>query len=299
MVCSLESFVGDRTFGFSVKKYIAFATLLLSVSFSGFGQQCKAVAVVKGVENKSKHADYHSDSLYLSGIKGHEIKDLEVPKITKDGQFIRHTGYSLLYVEAYEQARWVAYELTEAETENVYKRTNKFMPDPMVATGSATNADYKRSGFDRGHLAPAADMEWSAITTAESFYYSNMSPQRPGFNRGIWKQLEEQVRDWAVDYGSIYVVTGPVLTEGLSTIGPDNVAVPKYYYKVILEYNAKGVKGIGFVLPNESSKEPLQTFAVSIDAVEKLTGIDFYPALDDEQEAVIERTVCVSCWGLR
>jgi len=284
---------------FKIIKNRTVAILLLGVSVSGFGQQTRSVSVVKKDESKAIHSGYHDDVLYLNGIKAHAIKDLELPKITKDGQFIRHAGYSLLYAEEYEQARWVAYELTDAETENVYKRTNKFVPDPMVSTGSATNADYKRSGFDRGHLAPAADMEWSATTTAESFYYSNMSPQTPGFNRGIWKQLEEQVRDWATDYGAIYVVTGPVLTKGLPTIGPDEVAVPQYYYKVILEYNAGGVKGIGFVLANEGSKEPLQTFAVSIDEVEKLTGIDFYPLLDDEQEAVIERTVCLSCWRFK
>jgi endonuclease G len=282
-----------------MKKWILNITLFLGVSFLGFGQMAKSVYSFKKDTTENIHSEYYADSLYLSQIKALPIKDLELPMIGKDGQFIVHSGFSLLYDESHEQACWVAYELTKAETATIFKRTNKFISDPMVATGSATNVDYAHCGYDRGHLAPAGDMGWSATTTAESFYYSNMSPQVFGFNRGIWKQLEKQVRNWAIKYGEIYVVTGPILTEGLPTIGPDGVSVPKYYYKVILEYNANGVKGIGFVLTNASSTEPLANYAVSIDIVEELTGIDFFPLLTDEQEAVIERTVCLSCWGLR
>jgi endonuclease G len=138
-------------------------------------------------------------------------RDLELPAVKKGEQVIRHAGYSFVYNEAYEQAAWVAYELTEKETDKQYDRTDKFIPDPSVITGSATDSDYSGSGYDRGHLAPAADMGWSSTSMAESFYFSNMSPQVPGFNRGIWKRLEEQVRSWAIEYDTIYVVTGPVL----------------------------------------------------------------------------------------
>ncbi len=124
-----------------------------------------------------------------------------------------------------------------------------------------------------------------------------MSPQVPAFNRGIWKRLEEQVRSWAVDYDTLYVVTGPVLTADLSKIGPNQVSVPRYYYKVLLDYSEPQVKGIGFVMPNMGLKLPLQNYAVSIDSVERLTGINFFPKLVDNQEEIIEKTVCLSCWN--
>jgi endonuclease G len=224
------------------------------------------------------------------------ISELELPLYTKKEMVISHTGFTLSYNEKHEQANWVAYQLTKEETDKIFKRTNKFLQDPKVRTGSATDEDYKNSGYDRGHLAPAADMGWSAETMAESFYYSNMSPQTPAFNRGIWKKLEELVRDWAIENEDIYVVTGPVLKNDLKTIGVNHVSVPEYYYKVILDYTKPEIKGIGFLLPNEESKKEVYNFAVSIDSVESFTGIDFFPRLPDEEEKKIEKSICLSCW---
>ena len=221
---------------------------------------------------------------------------LEIPKIKVGDQIVTHFAYTLNYVEKYEQASWVAYELTAAETIKKYERSDQFYVDPKVTTGSATGNDYKGSGYDRGHLAPAADMGWSSKSMIESFYYSNMSPQDPGFNRGVWKRLEEQVRDWAVEYGKLYVVTGPVLKGQLPTIGPSRVAIPNYYYKVLLAPSGNSYKGIGFVLANTSSSLSLNNFAVSVDSVEQLTGIDFFHLLDDTNEQKIERTACTTCW---
>ncbi len=121
-----------------------------------------------------------------------------------------------------------------------------------------------------------------------------MSPQEPGFNRGIWKNLEEKVRDWAFENKKIYIVTGPVLRNGLPKIGPNQVAVPEYFYKVILDYSAPSLKGIAFLMPNLSSTRSLQSYAVSIDAVEKATGINFFPNISD---APIESTLCIPCWS--
>ncbi len=231
--------------------------------------------------------------------KAGTISHLEIPGTLPKDIIITHAGYSLLYSELHEQATWVAYKLTRAETKKMASRTNKFIPDPLVTTYSANNRDYAGSGYDRGHLAPAGDMGWSAITMAESFYYSNMSPQVPAFNRGIWKRLEELVRTWAIENDAVYVVTGPVLTVGLSGIGPNDVSVPKYFYKVILDYTMPDIKGIGFILPNAGSGDALQNYAVTIDSVEKLTGIDFYPALPDGQEKQIESSLCIPCWSWR
>lgn len=222
----------------------------------------------------------------------------ELPKTTAKDQIVRHTGYTLSYSEPNEQALWVAYELTREHATSTHERTNKFLEDPLVTTGSATNADYAKSGYDRGHLAPAADMGWSTITMKESFYFSNMSPQEPSFNRGIWKRLEEQVRQWAKDNELVYVVTGPVLTHSpFEHIGISNVSVPKYYYKVILDYTEPEVKAIGFILPNASSTLPLKHFAVSVDSVEKVTGIDFFYQLPHAVERKLESKVDVALWS--
>ncbi|WP_300660356.1 DNA/RNA non-specific endonuclease [Fluviicola sp.] len=239
----------------------------------------------------------HTDSTSNKRTAPASISGLELPKTVSGDQIIKHMAYSLLYNEAHEQASWIAYELTEERTNNVYERTDKFLVDPMVTSGSATDKDYEKSGYDRGHLAPAADMGWSEVTVAESFYYSNMSPQEPSFNRGIWKKAEELVRNWAIENKDIYIVTGPVLTEGLKTIGPNEVSVPAYYYKVILDYSEPDVKGIGFIMPNAASQKELKSFAVSIDSVETFTGIDFFPLLPDNEEKIIERTVCIDCWS--
>ena len=220
----------------------------------------------------------------------------ELPKPKPSDVIIHHVGYVLSYNETHEQANWVAYELTLEEVKGTFKRTNDFRPDLKVKTGSATLADYRGSGYDRGHLAPAADMKWSTVAMSESFYMSNMSPQRPSFNRGIWKRLEEQVRKWAVDNKSVYIATGGVLIPGLSKIGPNGVSIPKMFYKVILDYQEPELKGIGFVLPNRGSKEPLQNYAVTIDKVESLTGIDFFYALPDEIEEEIESKISLRKW---
>lgn len=224
------------------------------------------------------------------------ISHLEYPTLLPNERIISHTGYSFVYSEEHEQAKWIAYELTKEETNSLFERTDKFLVDPMVSTGTAENSDYLKSGYDKGHLAPAADMGWSAVTMKESFYLSNMSPQLPGFNRGVWKRLEELMRSWAIDNKAIYIVTGPLLSKGLPAIGSNGVSIPNYYYKVILDYTQPEIHAIGFILPNASSSASLSTFAISIDEVERQTGIDFFPALPDDQETKLEKEVCQSCW---
>ena len=236
----------------------------------------------------NKDPDYNENTISKVG--------LEIPRISYDDQVISHTGYSFLYSDKDKQSRWVAYELTREETKKLYYRTDKFLTDPAVKSGTATDSDYAGSGYDRGHLAPAADMGWSSSTMAESFYYSNMSPQLPAFNRGIWKKLEELVRTWAIENEALYIVTGPVLTDGLRSIGQGKVSIPNYFYKVVLDYKNPDINGIGFIFPNAGSGEPLQYYAVSIDSVEKITGIDFYPLIPPDQQAQIEKTLCVNCW---
>jgi endonuclease G, mitochondrial len=225
------------------------------------------------------------------------LNGLELPKLNKGDKVVAHTGFSLLFNSQHKQASWVAYELTKEETNKLYSRTDKFLPDPKISSGTAANADYLRSGFDRGHLAPAADMGWSAQAMAESFYFSNISPQVPSFNRGVWKKLEELIRAWAIENDAVCIATGPVLVKNLPTIGFNKVSVPQYFYKVILDHKIPDIKAIGFVISNEGSSRPLQSFAVSIDSVESLTGLDFFHLLPDSLESLIEGNVCIDCWS--
>ncbi len=229
-----------------------------------------------------------------------KIKNLEIPADIEGDEVIKHTGYTLSYNEEYEIANWVAYELTREEVLGEEERGNDFREDKSVSTGSAKLNDYKGSGYDRGHMAPAADFKWSAEAMSDTFFLSNMAPQDPSFNRGIWGDLEAAVRTMAYDNGSIYVVTGPVLTDGpYKTIGDSEVAVPNYFYKAILDYSEPDIKAIGFVLPNEGSSKSLSSYAVSINDVEEITGLDFFTALPDSQEEEIENSFSTSKWSFR
>ena len=218
----------------------------------------------------------------------------------KADTIIDRPGYALGYIEKHEQPAWVVYKLTRSEViAKAVKRTNRFVEDPAIPTGSATAADYRRSGYDRGHLAPAADMAFSLQTMKDSFYYSNMSPQRSQFNRGIWKDLEEQARDWAGHYGRVYIACGPIVTSGFQTIGDKRkIAVPTAFFKVFLRQTATGWAAVGFVMQNVAGSKPLMTYMQSIDAVEKQTNLDFFYQLPDSIETLVEAEYDVSEWTL-
>jgi DNA/RNA endonuclease G, NUC1 len=229
-----------------------------------------------------------------------ETNKLAIPAHKPDADIYTYPGYTLQYDEKFEQADWVAYEQTKTEVYgNVAKRTDKFREDPNIKTGSATDADYKKSGYDRGHLAPAADMKYSTDAMKDCFYYSNMSPQVPAFNRGIWSDLEAIVRYWATTNEAILIVTGPVLNKATyPTIGPDHVAVPEYFYKVILDYRLPELKGIAFVIPNKKTSAPIESYACTIDEAERITGLDFFPDLPDSEEVAIESRIDLSLWPM-
>ena len=235
----------------------------------------------------------------LSAAEPSQYDNLALGIPGKYDTLINRPGYALGYIEYHEQAAFVIYKLTarEALTKEAL-RTNRFRSDPEIPTGSATTADYRRSGYDRGHLAPAADMAFSVQTMVDSFFMSNMSPQKPAFNRGIWKRLEEQVRQIAIREKAIYVVTGPILPKKKTvTIGANQVTVPTHYYKVIFDLTPPR-KMIGFILPNEGSDCPLEDFAVTVDVVEKATGLDFFSALPKAVQERLECTISVSAWEL-
>ena len=225
----------------------------------------------------------------------------EIPRLKekRQEQVIKHEGYTVSYNSDYKIANWVAYELTSKEaTSKKNERSNKFVSDPMVKGASATNEDYTRSGYDRGHMAPAGDMKWSAKAMRESFYLSNICPQKPGLNRGIWKDLEEQARLWAKENGSLLIVTGPVITDDLKRLGKNRVGIPKTFYKVICTITNGKPEGVGFLFDNKDyGKTPLKSMMIPIDSVEKVTGIDFFPSLPDSIENPMEAYVNDGSWS--
>jgi endonuclease G, mitochondrial len=220
------------------------------------------------------------------------------PKGNPHDTILRYTGFTLSYNEKYEEPAWVIYILTKSKVRGGSEvRTENFRPDKNITSGSATLKDYTGSGFDRGHMAPAADMKWSAKAMSESFLLSNMSPQEKEFNRGIWGKLEAKVRDWAVQNDSILVITGPVLKGIRKYIGKDSVGVPSYYFKVVADISYPTYKVISFVLPNKGSNRDLMDYTVTVDSVEKITGLRFFPEITDRSmRKTLETSISVTQW---
>lgn len=228
-------------------------------------------------------------------------KDAEMPvlKAKRKEQVIKHEGYTVSYNSEYKIANWVAYELTSQEAKSKKaERSNKFVPDPMLKDATATNEDYTRTGYDRGHMAPAGDMKWSAKAMRESFYFSNICPQKPGLNRGIWKELEEQSRLWAMDNGKVLIITGPVISNDMKRLGKNRVGVPPSFYKVICTVMNNKPQAIAFLLENKDYRNTsLRSMAISVDSAEKVTGIDFFPSFPDAVEKVMEASVNLDSWS--
>jgi endonuclease G, mitochondrial len=212
-------------------------------------------------------------------------------------EVVFHDNYSLSYVDKYEQAEWVAYELKKGRYSAGDFQRPYFIEDPKVKSGSADWKNYRKSGYDKGHLCPAGDMKFSKSAFDATFYTSNISPQDHEFNAGIWNRLEQKVRYWANKYDGLYVITGGVLTNDLETIGSEDVAVPDYFYKVLVSKSKQNYKMIGFLLPNKDSDKALYEFVVSVDEIEQKTGIDFFPKLEDSIENNLEKSSSYKDWS--
>lgn len=243
-----------------------------------------------------------TDKDAAQGTTGTTIQDTN--SIAKDfyptsttSAVIHREGYSFSYAEDHEQSEWVAYYLDEEDFPEVKIERPYFYADPKVNTGSATYKDYTKSGYSRGHLCPAGDRKASVELYDETFWMSNICPQEQSFNAGVWLRLENQVRDWALSKGGVYVATGPVLKKGLPTIGNTNkVSVPELFYKVLLSKDQKEM--IAFLMPHEATDKEISEFVVTTDQVEALTGVDFYAFLDDTLEAKLEKSKSTTQWPM-
>jgi len=213
-----------------------------------------------------------------------------------DGQVIIREGYALLHDGNKKVSLWVSYHLTKQDLTGTTGRTDDFRPDPEISPGKrAELSDYYKSGYDRGHMAPAGDMKRSRKVMSESFFLSNMCPQEAGLNRYKWRILEEKARNFTLTKGESWIITGPVFMDidgdgnkdCLGRIGTNRVWVPTHFYKIIIAKNGE-IKAISFLMPNRKPAGDIEDYQVPVDSIEKITGLDFLNELPDDIENVIE-----------
>ncbi len=227
--------------------------------------------------------------------------EIPAPLTSRPEELLLHEGHTISYNRNTLLPNWVAWVLTPERTRGNVRRTDDFQPDLSIIKGPiAQLEDYRHSGYDRGHMCPAADNKHSRTAMRESFLLSNICPQTAELNRGDWDSLEKLCRSWATAYDSVFIVSGPVIEEGekYSGIGPHRVAVPDLFFKVVLRFTdyAPGAEAIGFLFRNDNSSQPPRQCVVSVDSVEVRTGIDFFPSLPDSVESVVEASIDVRRW---
>ena len=294
-------------------KAILLILLIFTAQFIWSQQPSRAHQIEGEINVYQKNID--SLKLILEDLQLDEIqKELRttfLPKIDTTEELIAHKAMFLVYDENHEQAKWVLHKISTNILEGKVARTNDFRIDPLVKSGSAEEKDYflktKKEngkydydgyGYDRGHLAPSADFRWSQKALSESYFYSNMSPQLPSFNRERWANLEGLIRGYIYENNrSLIVYTGPVLNDSLNSIkrSSNGVSIPEQFFKIVVDFEAK--KGIAYIMPQEeNSTYPVEYFATTIDEVEAITGIDFLHDIDDQTEDVLEGQKEVSYW---
>ncbi len=219
------------------------------------------------------------------------------PRLPGGSILLENTAYEVSYNGRYKQADWIFYALGKNELRSCVERNDAFRADSRVPANQAAQlSDYKGSGYDRGHLSPAGDNRWSAPAMRESFLLSNVSPQPSRFNGGIWGKLEGLVRAWAQRLsGGAWVTTGPVLRSGLGSIGASRVAIPEYFYKVLATADKGNSRTIAFLLPTDASGD-LMKYAMTVDKLEEITGLDFLSGLPGENDA--ESSFDPKAWDL-
>ena len=223
--------------------------------------------------------------------------ELPAPLKDRPEQILTRTGYTTSYNRETKNPNWVAWHLTREHTRGQNQRKQVVFTEDLDVSPRATNNDYYNSRYDRGHMCPAGDNKWDRKAMNESFLFTNICPQNHGLNKNEWNDLEIQCRSWAREYGAIDIVCGPVYeAHNPRTIGKNKVRVPDAFFKVILCRKGSNPKAIGFIYRNVGQKQTLQEAVRTVDEIERLTGIDFFPALEDGLERKIEAEARLSDW---
>ena len=222
------------------------------------------------------------------------LMTVAVPQGMSD-TLVRYDAFDVHFNSERGIANCALYELVNNELYGTAERMGEFMADPGVK-GCPVPEDYAGSGFDRGHLVPAGDLKWNDTAMRQSFLLTNVGPMHKALNEGGWAKLEEKVREWTARDSALLVFTGPVVSESDTTLAGGRVRVPSAYYKVILAPCVRPMRVIAFIYPNGHSGGRLQQYAVSVDEVERLTGLDFFPTLPPEEQQRLESPVNLDAW---
>ena len=252
-------------------------------------------ALVDEIENSQRSGGV-ADAASAPVAGGDELLSQDTPDGVPE-QMLRRTGYTASYNKTTKLPNWVAWHLTADRTTGPAKRSGvDFQADMDVPAPRAEDSDYYGSGYDRGHMCPAADNKYSEKAMEESFLFTNMCPQNGNLNRGDWNEMEQACRRWAKEYGGVYVVCGPILYKGKhKTIGKNKVVVPEAFFKVVLR-TGETPKAIGFIYKNAEGNRPKGDYVNTVDEVERITGIDFFPSLPDDVENKVEATADIADW---
>lgn len=233
----------------------------------------------------------------MAAVESPQYENLELPKISSGDVIREYTGFKVCYNPDYRIPNWVAYELTDEESRGELERSGQFRMDMDYKGTQAMREDYSNSGWDKGHMAPAADFRWNQDAMYDTFFLTNICPQNHELNGNDWNTLEKLCRTLARKHGSIYIVTGPIVTDRkYGTIGDRKVTVPDAFFKALLVWADGEYHSIGFIMENSGRKQPVRKSFRTVDELEKITGIDFFPALPDDIEKKVETEADIDFW---
>ena len=285
-------------------KGVVWFVLLVCAAFIGYGPLNNAlksgnIRLDRLPQLLNENLPQNSTTQPSSTVTDAQGLELPAPLKNVSETILKRKGYTVSYNSRLNVPNWVAWELNRDKLVERESRSDKFLPDPdLPADKAVTTDDYKHSGWDRGHMCPAGDNRWHWRAMQESFYMTNICPQNHNLNRGDWKELEEACRRWAEQEGPIYIACGPIFyNRQPRTIGSKHkIAVPDAFFKVILCTGSQQPRAIGFIYKNTSGNRPLDSYVNSVDQVERITGIDFFPALPDDVEKKVEAEYNLKQW---
>lgn len=244
--------------------------------------QYEGMVTIIGCPNES---DYENEDILLPIVDDHF-----------ESQILTRLSYIVSYNKNTKCPNWVAWRLTAAHSDGNVPRDRTYYEDEDVPTPRATEKDYRGSTWTKGHMCPAGDNKWDWNAMRESNLLTNICPQHSSLNSGLWNKIEQDCRTWAKRFGDLYIVCGPLLLNKVhETIGENKIVVPEAFFKVVLCLNGSP-KAIGFIIRNNEGKKKRDQYVNTVDEVERITGIDFFPALPDEIENEVEAYANIKDW---
>ena len=274
------------------------SVILLLILFLLSGCACGSIPKAGPLEKASVERQ-RKPSIPSKKTVVEKVIRLELPAISNGDDVVEHLGYTASYNHEWLIPNWVAYELTREELNGTTKGEESFRWDPDIKGKQAWREDYSGSGWDKGHMIPRADLKWSAKAYSESFFFSNICPQNHDFNAGAWLTTEKMARRIARQYGSVYVVCGPIVTDNkYGTIGEHKVTVPDAFFKAFLINDEGEYSAIGIVMYNSPERQLLKASTMSVDELEEKCGLDLFSSLERTIQDEVESKINWHKWGI-